>query len=221
MALALVVVTGCGNGSPSRSASRTTPPPDITRTAAARLVAAGTLRAGDLPGYRFARAKADADSARTQRELDLCVGGPAIRTVLDDPGVEFTKGPLEIDSSVSVVATAAEGRADLATTTGPDTKACVEKVFTGLLAQQGVTVTNFTMTRVPMTVPGADGAFCYLARIDGRKDVPATFRVVEGGALVGHAELEITAITFDGPLPPVASIRALLVRSVKRVKAAA
>jgi hypothetical protein len=223
VALALVLVAGCGSGTSPR-ATRTLPPPfDISRAKAGVLIKAGTLTAADMPGYRYSRDRPGKRDEILGGDLALCLGGDVGRYAALGPDVSFEKGPFDlIGESVSVSATAGEAAADLALLARAQAGGCLEKVLIGEFAQERIIARHVAIRRVTMRVAGAARTVAFRFRVTGiLDDVSVTVKEAYAVAQVGHAQVTVVALAIRQPLPSDATLRGLLAKAVKRVKAAA
>lgn len=224
LALFVVLAVGCGTGTSSPRATRSLPPPfDITRAKAGVLIKAGTLTAADMPGYKFARSRPSHRDELLGGDLVLCLGGDVGRQAAIGPSVEYSKGPFELfGENVNVAATAAEATADLALFARAQRGGCLEKVFIGEFAQEGVVARHVATRGLAMAVRGATRTVAFVFSATGIKDeVSLKVREIVAFAQVGHAEVTVYAITFRQAAPPTATVKALLARAVSRIKAKA
>lgn len=216
-ALVLVLV-GCGRSGPGRLIIE--PEQPIARAKALALVRAGTLREADLPGYRAARPKADDEDLDVDAAMTECMGRTARTYAVEDPGYEFAKGGVVISSSVNVASTRTQAEDDLADMRNPAMLDCFEASLRKEMAAlpPGVTLPPFAMRHVPVSIPGSDGAFGFTVSITvAGGDEKVTLSMVVLGALVGHAEIEVSAYS-EGRVPTPNELEGLLAKAVGRVK---
>jgi hypothetical protein len=210
-----LVVTGCGGG---KAKTAPTPTP-LTATQAKALAAAGVLTADDLPGYT---AKAgSADDPADQAALDACFGIPKTTYLAQDPGKEFTKGALEIDSSVDVVSTVAMAKAEMDAGAGPKGVGCIKSEGSKGAAKDGLTGAQVSATPQTLTVPGADQVLYFDLVLTGTSDgQQVEVHGSEAIARVGQTQIQLSTFAFAPPLPTSDEVVALLTKAVARVKAA-
>ena len=111
----LLALAGCGSSGDGAKAAPSPTPKVLTAAEAKAVAAAGILTAADMPGYTAKPGEADdAEDQATDAAIRTCVGSPVRDYLVSDPGREFTKGDLEVDSSVDVARTAAIAKAELA-----------------------------------------------------------------------------------------------------------
>ena len=216
-----LALSGCGGGSSAKHSTTPTPSPTpLTAAQAKVLAAAAVVAAEDLPGYKAEIQKTDPSDAASTAALDRCIGVPVTTYLAEDPGKAYTLGPLEIDSSGSVVTTAAmaKGEVDALISKG---QACIK---TAILDGQGSDLSKAAVTITPqtLTVPGADEAFVYDIILTGESQGHAVaLSGSEAGALVGQTEIQISTFGEAHSGLSVDELTALLTKAVARVKAAA
>ncbi len=145
-ALTCAALAACGGtrkagGTPrprATTAPATTPP---TRAQAAAIGQAVNLRSGDLPGFRASPHRETARDRRDSARLAACAGAvSSSRTVAASNSPDFTSGAgLQtemVNSSVSVLPSAALAARDLAVTKQPKAENCLKRYLNSLLASQ-------------------------------------------------------------------------------------
>jgi hypothetical protein len=223
VAVALLALVGCGSSGGDGAKPSSSPTPKALTAADAKTVAAaGVLTAADMPGYTAeAQDPDDADDTATDAAFRTCIGSPARDYLYSDPGRSFTKGDLEVDSSVDVARTAEIAKAELDAYAGPKTEACAKAEFTKLFAGEGGTLTSYKQTPVTVTVPGSDGTFGvqFTLVLSGGGE-STTLQGYELGALVGQVEVALSVFGTPEETLTVEQAQALLVKAAGRVKAA-
>lgn len=219
--LALLLAACGGAGKPPRASSSPTPSPTPLTAAQAKAVAAvGVLAAADLPGYTVTAEAPDPESEKDARALAACLGVTHAELIASDPGRTFTKGPLEITSSVDVAADATAARAELTAYDSDKGVTCGKTQLTGFVSKEGLTVRKLDLTRSQITVTGADDAFAYTIDMSATAPDGSTVALqgYELGALAGQAEVSLSVLSQGPPAMTLADATALLTTSVSRVK---
>lgn len=215
---------GCGGSSKGSPVTKTSPSPTaapLTAATAKALAAAGVLTKADLPGYTTAAQEHDASDDQTDAALAACLGVPTPTYLARDFGTAFTKGELEIDSSVDIATTAAAAKDELTAYTSAKAPTCVKQTLTAVLAKSGITVTSFTATPQPVTVSGSDTSFGYALTLAGTtQGQTINLSGYEAGALVGQAEVSLSTIASSQDAITLPQVTALLTTAVGRVRAA-
>jgi hypothetical protein len=223
VAAALLVLTAaCGGGGSKKSSSNPTPAP-LTTAKAQALAKAAVLTAADMPGYKAEESKDDPNDKATDQRIAACLGTTKPTYLAENPGMTFTKGDLEVDSSADVAPSVATAKAEVAAFTSPKLKDCVKQEFAKLLADSHGVITAFEITPQSSTVTGADETFAYT--FDLRASVAGQqlhFNGLDVGALVGQVEVDLSVFDQSGSSTfTVEQANALLQRAVDRTKAAA
>jgi hypothetical protein len=127
------------------------------------------LRPGDLPGFTVSPPdKNTAADDKTAADLSSCVGGtPPSEALVDVNSDNFDRGQdldtVEFSSDVTVFPSVADVQRDLRALTSAKGLVCLKVALGGLLAggsgQPGVTTGAPVLTKLPLTVPGSQGAF--------------------------------------------------------------
>ena len=214
---AAAALTACGGGSSKKTPAAV----PLTEAKAKTVAAAGILTAADLPGYTAADQTHDASNDETDKKLATCLGVPAETYLTRNFGKSFTKGQLEIDSSVDVATSAASARTQLTALTSSKAPDCLKSTLTELLATSGLTVTSFTATPTSVRVSGADATFGYkLAFAGAGKGQQISFSGYEVGSLVGQVQVAVSVLASSAGTFSFDDTVALLTTATGRVKAA-
>lgn len=218
---ALLLIAGCGGGSsPKVTASPAPSPTPLTAAQAKTLAAAGILTAADLPGYEVA--PGEGESEADAKKLAACLGITHTPYLAVDNGRTFTKGDLEISSSVDVATSAVEAKAELAGYDSAKGVTCGKQQIAAFFTEEGLTVKTLNITRTPISVPGADGSFAYTLDVSATSP-GGTIAARQGyqlGSLVGQVEIGLSVFSQGAPAVSLTEATALLVKAVERVKAA-
>ncbi|MGQ0843141.1 MAG: hypothetical protein ACT4QF_03290 [Sporichthyaceae bacterium] len=207
--------TASASAAPQQTAS-------ITKEQARTLAVAGTLKPSDVPGYEYESEKADADEEKFAAAVYKCLAAPAPDYLLEDPGLAFTKGGIQVYSSVDVLSTADEALADLklaATKKGAD---CFAKTYRQDFENDGLAVAEMAIDLVPTSITGADGAFAY--RLSMQLVGPGGRVGLVGwtaGAVVHGAQISVSVSHLDGSTPTLKRATDLLEIAVERARKAA
>jgi hypothetical protein len=206
-AVVLSVALPAGTASPAQSTT-TTANPATDRTTAQEINLTGT----DLPGWKESPNPTDTKDPGLESKLAACVGrkDPGKGHVVEVPSPNFDKGSIEISSSVTMVASHADGLANLRTLKNPRLPNCAKKLLTSTLASQlpkGTTVSKVKVSTFapPEAVPNSFALRASIT-ITGKTQgitvsVPVT--VTEIGFLVGRAEVTLNE-DQKGKLSPIA-----------------
>jgi hypothetical protein len=229
-ALAALALAGCDGRSaaPAAPAAASEPATAAPRVAAApltparaqELATAAILVDGDVPGYTATRQTLHPD-AGTSAALKRCLGVPPETYLWSDAGTSFTKGNVQIDSTVDVARSVAAAQTEITAQRGPQGGGCDEDNLKQALYDSGAAVESTSSRLLPVSVEGADDSFVYelsgTSMLVGRK---VAFHGFEIGALIGQVEIGLTVAQTGSSSYPVADALALVKKAVDRVRAA-
>lgn len=172
------------------------PPANLTADRAT--AQAINLTTADLPGWQTSPNPSSPGDQSLNAQMSACAGGPAPRSidVIDVSSPNFDKGPIELNSDVTMVKTHRDGVADLRAVMGRRALSCVQRILPSFLKKQipGVTLSNMKASDFKPTesVPGAFGiAFAVTISGKGQNGQPNTLNFTgrEIGFLVDTAEV--------------------------------
>lgn len=230
--LAALVAAGCGGGGGTSAKASDTPP---SKDAALAAAAAINLKAADMPGYKAEPDDGtdDSDTDAEEKALAACVGVKDVSgadEIVNESSDDFNKGEapatVTVSSSVAVVKSAKEAKADLEAFQSAKATDCVKTfvgdVFKAQLGETpGVTFSDVAVSQLNPQADGTDGAFGYqvTAKVSAQGfEIP--FVISIEGVLKGHTELSLMTFSL-GPAISDADRAALLAKLVTRLKASA
>lgn len=223
--LPLLALVGCGGssgssaGSGSSAAASTAPPspspspaaPPLTKAQAVAAAKAINLTAADVgAGYTGSPSSTSPAEDKDSAAFAACVGSTLpSAAVADVSSLDFSKGSglqtRQVSSDVTVVATAAEAKADLAAFQSQKATTCLTTFITKTLA--GAAGPNVTfgppvVTRIDTPAPGADGSFGYDVKATAKASgVEISFDVVLQAFLMKRCEVDLTVLSVGPPFP--------------------
>lgn len=232
--LALAGAAACGGDSAGEPSGASTPSAEasLSADAAARIAEASVLVAADLPGYASTPASdaEDPDEEKAEEQLEKCVGVQSPDYLGEATSDDFSKGEppaaVEVSSEVQVVATQAEGEADLKAFLSDKALSCFEDFVGTALAdveEQGLTIGEAKVSRTTVTKPAqASDAFGLRFTTSfsvAGQSFPVVIDIV--GALVGRAELSVVSFSTGEELAASEQSRLLGVMAERAAKAQA
>lgn len=204
----------------------------ISRSEAAAVAGAISLRQGDLPGYTQASNPVTAQERKQGDQLASCDGSTPesdALAVAQSPYFSPRSNPnsLTVSSSSEILASAQLVAKDLHAVEGPHGVPCLESELEPELEAtlgKGSTVT-VTGARLPLVVSGADGSFSLaftfsLGIKQGKKTVKVPVYADLIGFAYGQAEVALDVIDTGGAKPSTSLERRLAGVLVARAKAA-
>ena len=208
---------GGSSGSPTPSATATT----LSLDKAKALAAAAVLTSADLPGYTSKPQTHDASDDATEKQVEACLGLTVPHYVTRNLGTSYSKGTDEIDSGADVVESTAVAQQQLQGLLSSKAPTCFIRTLKTALASAGITFVSGSAKRVPLTVPGSDGAFGFrlavVAKAQGRTINITSY---ETGSLVGQVEIDVTLVSVGPSSLTLADVTALATKATARVRSA-
>ncbi len=201
------------------TAAGTTTPAGAAAATAAKLAEAGVLRPADMPGFTVTTRQPQ-DVAAAEKGLYTCLRTPRPGYVSRDPGNVWSKGTLQVTSAGDVLKSAAAAKQGLAaaqSARGP--KCFAEFLLAGLV--RPASDTTAVAEKVPVSVPGADGAFAVRLELTVTDaNGPTTFTGYLVGAVVGAVQISVWSLVKNGPGQTLKDIAGLADVAADRVRAA-
>jgi hypothetical protein len=202
-------------------ASPSTTQPAQTVATGRAIAQAINLTSVDLPGWTESPNPPTPGDQSLNAQMSACAGGPKPSSidVIDVTSANFDKGPIELNSDVTMVKTHEDGLADFRAFTGHRSLTCFYKIFPRFLKQQipGVRVSNlkvnfFKPTEAVQDAFGLAFSITMSGKTQNGKARTLHLSGHEIGFLVGSAELTLGE-DFTGsprPVPNEASLVQLL-----------
>ena len=175
--------------SPSPSPSRAPTAAPVSAAEAAAAAAKINLTGSDVPGFATSPAvEPDAASDRAFDDYVDCLGG--FKPVHDVSSDDFSSGPLQLSSNVSVFADEQTVREDLAALAEDKALGCTANYITAATGSPAG-APEPDVTRLSPSAPGADGTYGFSV-----KQSDALFQVL--GFARGRTEVSLILIAADG-----------------------
>ncbi|WP_019876034.1 hypothetical protein [Sporichthya polymorpha] len=192
----------------------------ITKTQAQKLANAGVVKKTDVRGFTAQKYVADPSDDQFDQELYQCLGGKPPKEVASKHGPTLFKDNVRIGSSAWVISTVKGAKADAKLSQSPKAPRCLKKAMTASIERDGGVVELIRLKPITMTVAGADVAFGIRYEIYAAvDDVSISMLGYDLNALVGQTELNVGSSRYNGPFPNLTQSKALLAKTVKRVRA--
>ena len=192
----------------------------ISKDKAKKLAKAALLKKTDLPGYQSGRQQADPTDAQYDAALYDCVGAVKPKYIVDNPGLAFTKGQLEIDSQASVVDTGKHAKADAKALNTAKGATCYQQVLRSAFEDQGVIVNTISVKLAKATVEGVRTAFAFKYDLTGTiNGAPIRLQGFDLNVLVGQTEVGLSIYRYDGKRPKLNQLVLLAAPLVERIRA--
>ncbi len=217
------VATACGSSSGSKASAPTTTTPKPSTDHA--VIAAGLIRASDLPGYSHKPPSTDSSSDidRVAKGLPECARFVAARKdgTSKQKSPQFQLGDSHVDDSVDVYASSTIVAGQLDLYRDPTTLACIravfQKVLTDRIGSQG-TIDKLDISPIAINELG-DGSFAFRLTVAFTANGQSTTLLFElAGVAVGRYTI---AFNPDGTTAQIAELETtLLPKLVDRMKQA-
>lgn len=207
------------------SASRAVP----TRAQAQAFARAVNLSPSDIPEAVLAPKRSRGSDAQEKREFHACEDhGLHVKPILEAPSPRLKRGKeLELEqfsSMVSVVGSAGAIAHEFAVLQGASVRECLARALTRNFTAKAVMEAhwgNFTLSKLPLTVPGASttlGVRATVALNIPYNEISVPIYVDMLAFAVGHGAVELTAISVTQPVPATTE-QELLALLLARAKA--
>ncbi len=194
----------------------------LTKAQATTLAGQINLTAADVPGYTSSPNPNTASDQQNSAQLAACAGGtPPSQEIVDINSPQFTAGSglnqRQASSNVTVQPTAADVQQNLKALTSAKGHNCLVQSLNTLIShtsQPGVTFSSGSITTLPMSTAGTDGAFGARVTINATaQGLHIPFYVDVYGFAKGSTEVELETLGISSPFPAAEEARlvALLV----------
>lgn len=178
------------------------------------------LKKSDLPGFTAEPSTAEPEDAADERAFYKCLGVKVPKFAARNLGIAFTKGDLEIDSSVDVLTTVSKAKADMKLGASKKAPRCLKQVLITILEREGAEIETVSVKPVAVKVKGADIAAAYrYAAVATIQGTPLRLDGYSVTVLVGQTEISVSPGIFNGPKPSLKQSVALARIAAKRVAA--
>ena len=217
---AVFVVALAVPASATQAASRTATTTAPSAIAADRTIAqAINLAASDLPGWQESPNPPNSTAGSFVVQLAKCTGNPAITTnddVMDVTSADFSKGPIQLSSDVTMVHSHADALSDKHVLTDPKILGCVDSVskreFSGQLPPgERVSYIKSSIFTPSQVISGSFGLRSNITLVVKENGITRTISFVANQIdfLVGRAEVSLQEFE-TGKAVPVTAEAALL-----------